>query len=261
MRRAEAGSSKMARKPVLASMQREALALILQALRPRELGLMPSAEGMPYAVDGDENSISSVDITAIFSTFVATVVGYVLDPQRLQMVHTQEHLLDGVQNAPEVLTVKEFLSEAVAAFTSKGFENLTWEERGLQMTFAAKFASLQSEMLAPEISDEIDFQLKYLAAAVLSAYQKVSLSAQDPSWVACAAEGESCGCVGLVRYGSNAGWSAMLQSAGSIKCSAKTFTAVVDSVGKSSCECLASFSSDGELAKIHLAKVYSTVAR
>jgi len=251
-----------ARKPLPVNMQRRALSMLVKAMRPTELGLLPATDALPYDIDGDAayGYIYSVDNENLYLSFCEEVLGALFST--VAQVCKQEHLLSGVKNAPEALTLNEMMRSMIAAASvDYRTDVLSASEKALQISFAKKLVALSRTELHAEAAEEVNFQLLYVTEAAKAAYEKAGLSSKDPAWTTCAVDGESCSCVGLVRYGSHInGFSTMGHSTASIGCRAEEFADVLEiDKRQSTCQCLASGSTPRELNKIHFAKLYMTL--
>ncbi|CAE7477362.1 unnamed protein product [Symbiodinium natans] len=171
-----------ARRPVPLQMQRRALEALLKLLRPDTAGLLPPAEALPFAVTGEEDSLSSLDLVRLSEKLIKELLGKLLSSERLLQVRKQELLLD--QNAPEnaALTVEEFLTRLSDGILGGFHLNLGHEEASaprtaemtLQLEFVRGMTALYHEKELPaSLEAQLLLQLRQLRRDTAAAEQRL----------------------------------------------------------------------------------------
>mmetsp|Transcript_56834 Transcript_56834/g.152232 ORF Transcript_56834/g.152232 Transcript_56834/m.152232 type:complete len:1084 (-) Transcript_56834:117-3368(-) len=124
--------SKVARKPLSEDVQKRALSLLVQLLRPAKAGLLPPPESMPYLVAASEGSgsVQSVDLEGHVRSVVRTLMSHALDPDQLLRLHAQERLEASLKPAEsaegdehDYLSVRTFMRKFVRGVVGDGLSS------------------------------------------------------------------------------------------------------------------------------------------
>eukprot|EP00933_Yihiella_yeosuensis_P041338 TRINITY_DN3572_c0_g1_i1.p1 TRINITY_DN3572_c0_g1~~TRINITY_DN3572_c0_g1_i1.p1 ORF type:complete len:1095 (-),score=220.34 TRINITY_DN3572_c0_g1_i1:120-3404(-) len=276
------------RKPIAASKQRRAIALLLKILQPEANGLVPPASSLPFLVRGSARlgQILSVDMPDLLRNMTGELMKQALRPERLLQIHRQEQLLT-LDTGLQPMTLGEYLGDLVGGLLEPGLEalprgNLSSQELDVQVQLIGALKGLflyghptlaeqrsqtaSSELLPAEISSHVLYNLRRARKAILAAQSKVEPEADIVGWKTCADKNKSCDCDGLVRYSRGASWSTARAVSPGILCSPEKFDfPLVDSLASEkenatartstsmeSCECLAAHGTRDYLMRSHL---------
>jgi len=162
-----------ARQPVKLKMQQHALNLTLKLLRPGPAGLLPPEEGLPYLVDGRQDSIHTVDLDSEVERFMDNLLGALLSAERLIQLRSQEHLAGEASSSP--LRVADFLTRLTDGVLGDmaAEENTTAEEINLRMKFIRAMKALYAQSLPADLKAEVLLQLRRAHDLGFSAVQSL----------------------------------------------------------------------------------------
>eukprot|EP00931_Biecheleriopsis_adriatica_P113416 TRINITY_DN8843_c0_g1_i3.p1 TRINITY_DN8843_c0_g1~~TRINITY_DN8843_c0_g1_i3.p1 ORF type:complete len:1094 (-),score=229.38 TRINITY_DN8843_c0_g1_i3:10-3291(-) len=200
------------RRPVSVDSQRRALALLLRLLRPRQAGLAPLEQHLPFLVEGSEDggSVSSIDTASILSSISALVLSQTLSMKTIRRIQRQEYLLSSTKGrGQDVFTVGELLTGLVESIFGTGLEvgSTLPEEMDLQLLVVQKLKQLylpgekDEDKLSSEVSSNVLHYLRRVRSSVQAAEERLpSPGSEVPGWQHCAEDGDRCPCQGIVRY-------------------------------------------------------------
>jgi len=188
--------------PMDPDLQREALELILLVLRPVSNGFMPPLGNMPFLVQqGGDTAILPLDYEGLMTSIQTSLVEDLYSEDRLKRL--------GAGSWLGGLSVAGFLQQlGVDVFGVDGVQlvseaAITAEEWSLQSAAASALSKLEcTATLPPESAAQVSIAATAARTAVQGALDTVANQApgNQPDYVACAGEGETCSCSGVVSY-------------------------------------------------------------
>jgi len=190
-------------KPMTADLQRQALELILQVLRPVSNGFMPPQEMMRFLVQqGTDTAIIPLDYEGLMISIQTSIV------EKLYKESTLENLgagsmLGGLHVAGflQQLGIDVFGFGDGARLTSQAA--MSSEDWSLQSAASSAISTLEcSGTLSQEIAVQVSTAATAARTAVQAALNTIAdqAASNQPEIQACAAEGEACSCQGIVSY-------------------------------------------------------------
>lgn len=163
--RAAVWNSSKARQPVPLALQRRALEALLTLLRPSKAGLLPPPEALPFVVDGEADTINSIDLAQVSEHLIKSLLKKLLSKKKLMQNRKQELLL--VQknaSKPSVLTVGDFLTRMGDSILGGFHLNLENPKAAVpstvEMTLQLEYVRHMTQLyLSKELPESLEAQL------------------------------------------------------------------------------------------------------